>query len=252
MCHKHQSIQKELFRGTSRECRVRCMKLNNQRMESDFGFIDPSPQDLMNESLKSEFDLSFASQRSATSLNGSLLQHTHDSWTSGGSGCGGSVWSESPHIIKSPREQLHHQFHLQQISNASSSSTVTTPVLVTPIEQGETSSSPPDSKRKYEMAVTPQKDRDHKRQRPVSMVDDDAYYHCNDPQSKLNVEFHPVEVSSFQQQNIRAEFRYKHLSSPHEDWHMDQEVPNGSCNNVTAASNHPIWSNLLNAESLPE
>lgn len=212
MCHRRQTIQKEWFRGTGRECRLTCMKLNNQRMESDLGFMDPSPQDLMNESLKSEFDLSFASNRS---MNGSLLHRTHDSPAS------------------------HHSLQLHQISSHSVGLSPPVGAMAPPQTTNE---SPPDSKRKYETAVTPQKDREFKRQRPP-----DAY---NGFESEFN------GVSPIQS-NIHAQLRYQHLGvSPHfigHGWPSDQQVPNAAGNpNGASSSNHPVWNQFLDMESMPE
>lgn len=214
MCHMRQTIQKEWFRGSSRQCRLHCQKLNNQRMESDLGccFIDPSPHDLMNESLKSEFDLSFASSnRSVASTNTSLHLHDSDANTS--------------------TSQLHQQQQHQPMSD---------------IEMA--SESPPDSKRKYEMAVTPQKDREHKRQRPVAP-------HSSSSSGELppddEAEF--AAISAFQPNNIRAQFRYQHLSNDTEDWQMDRRVPSSSSSDMSAtASSHSMWSGFLDTEPMPE
>lgn len=239
-------------------------------MKNDLGFHDPSPLDMLNESLKSEFDLSFASQRSTSSLNSSL-HITHDSFGGSGVGGGGNSFSESHLGQPHPQFQLTHQ---QQISNAQCLVTPSTPTtlnMMTPSSDRSTiTDSPPDTKRKYDIAVTPQKDRDHKRQKPVESLDYSTdellirqamFSHQQNCQQQIqqdpvnDVDFHSMQSTPFQPQNIRAEFRYQLTSEP-KDWHMDQEVPNNSnsnsSNNVNTANSHPIWSGFMDMDHLPE
>lgn len=229
MCHTQQTIQREWFRGSSRECRIRCMKLNNQQMENDTAFIDPSPQDLINESLKSEFDLSFASSnRSVGSFNGSLT-HIQDSF------------AESDVFQQHQQQQQQSPHQISSVAICTTTSSLPLPVLPS---IGE---SPPDSKRKYEMAVTPQKERESKRQRPVT-----------------DIVMTDVTSPPFQQ-NIHAQFHYQHLSSNHHhhhNWQMDQEIATSSSNlsnnNGNSSSSIPpshsgMWGGaFLDTNPMPE
>lgn len=181
MCGARQALQKECFRGTGRECRMYCMRLNNQRMENDTGFNDIMPQDLMNESYRSDFDSSLLSNRSIESADVSLRSNstlgTPKNETSTGSIC----MDDSFGLGLCPSSELSV-----------------------------------DGKRK--LSVTPVKeDRECKKPRPFTHIQqtDNTQQQIPNKFSQKSLAFHLLDRS------IRAEFKYQHLMNTnrhHNNW----------------------------------
>lgn len=165
------------------------MRLNNQRMESDQAhmFNDRMPQDIMNDSYRSDFDSSFLSNRSKSISPLSRTSPLHQE-------------SASSSILSECMEDDYKSFGSGNSSQSGDS-------------PGDR-----DSKRKLTMAVTPQKDdlREHKRPRSSNPFSTIQQTHNNNHPTEQNNGSHdkvmPKLIPNHRfDKNIQAQWKYQHL-----------------------------------------
>lgn len=181
LCGSSETVGQEVFMGSGRECRIQCMRLNNQRIENDQGFIDIMPQDIMNESYRSDFDSSFLSNRSKSISP--LSRHTRDEDPNASSSFGSGNSSQSSDCGGSPADR--------------------------------------DTKRKLYTAVTSPKDdmREHKRPRsanPFTTIQEPQNNIFNAAQTQLSNTSQEKVMPKFIpnhrfDKNIQAQWKYQHL-----------------------------------------
>uniref|UniRef100_A0A336LTV8 CSON015430 protein n=1 Tax=Culicoides sonorensis TaxID=179676 RepID=A0A336LTV8_CULSO len=217
LCGASQLEEQEVFRGSSRECRITCMRLNNQRMESDQGFMDINPQDLMNESYRSELDSSFMLNRSK---------------------------SFSP-----PSNTVQEKISIEQYN--SSLNTLSDSIQNDSFDSINSDSPDRDSKRKYTAAVTPQKEdmRELKRARQSNPFKNIQQTKNNSLTLQIlkNASDSP-RIHRFDK-NIRAQFKYQHLMTSDENYFGTKFRENS--NNFKPSTTTPsLWNAFVDSDMM--
>lgn len=199
-------ITQEYFRGSERECRIQCMRLNNLLMENDREF-HKTPQDFMNESYRSDFDSSFMSNRS--SLTDFSFRHR----SSDGDGEPSTIDEDSSSECSSPDR---------------------------------------DTKRKFTMSVTPQKDdfREYKRARqsnPFTNIQQTTDILAQNMTTTTTPLVQKQQIPNHRyDKNIRAHFKYQHLM----DTSDENSLTGKFINNKPSTTETSLWNAYVDSEMM--